>query len=324
MSGAIELLLAAEAAGIRLVRSDDPAWGEVGDLAPGIVRVGVHVAGVRPCDGLDAFDVLLSVAKAPAPWVMVADVDAEAAHLEAKVSRQPLAAAILAQVLRITLALDFGSAILLESLAYSTLLASGGFRCWRQSMTIPLARADAGPRVRMERVADRLEIILNRPRGRNAVDAAMRDALVEALEFACLDPERAPLVLRGEGAVFSIGGDLAEFGQADDPAAAHAIRALRSPARALHAVRHRATAQLHGPCIGAGIEIPAAAGRISARAGTSFRLPEVEMGLIPGAGGTATIARRIGRHRTCWLALSGHVLDLATAHAWGLVDTVEP
>jgi enoyl-CoA hydratase/carnithine racemase len=48
------------------------------------------------------------------------------------------------------------------------------------------------------------------------------------------------------------------------------------------------------------------------------------MGLIPGAGGTATIPRRIGRHRTAWLALGGTWLDAGTALTWGLVDEVRP
>jgi enoyl-CoA hydratase/carnithine racemase len=47
------------------------------------------------------------------------------------------------------------------------------------------------------------------------------------------------------------------------------------------------------------------------------------MGLIPGAGGTASIPRRIGRHRTAWLALTGAELDARTAERWGLVDAVE-
>jgi enoyl-CoA hydratase/carnithine racemase len=76
--------------------------------------------------------------------------------------------------------------------------------------------------------------------------------------------------------------------------------------------------------VGAGIEVPAAAARVVARAGTVFRLPEVSMGLIPGAGGTATVPRRIGRHRACYMALSGATIDLDTALAWGLVDAEEP
>jgi enoyl-CoA hydratase len=46
------------------------------------------------------------------------------------------------------------------------------------------------------------------------------------------------------------------------------------------------------------------------------------MGLVPGAGGTVSLPRRIGRHRTAWLALSGRRIDAPTALAWGLVDRV--
>jgi enoyl-CoA hydratase/carnithine racemase len=63
---------------------------------------------------------------------------------------------------------------------------------------------------------------------------------------------------------------------------------------------------------------------VTAAAGTFFRLPEVSMGLIPGAGGTATIPRRIGRHRACFMAISGADIDLPTALAWGLIDAEAP
>jgi enoyl-CoA hydratase/carnithine racemase len=66
--------------------------------------------------------------------------------------------------------------------------------------------------------------------------------------------------------------------------------------------------------------LPAFASHVSAAPGATFCLPEVGMGLIPGAGGTAGIPRRIGRHRTAWLALTGTRLDAATALDWGLVD----
>jgi enoyl-CoA hydratase/carnithine racemase len=74
--------------------------------------------------------------------------------------------------------------------------------------------------------------------------------------------------------------------------------------------------------VGAGVEVPAAAGRVVAAPDAVFRLPEVAMGLIPGAGGTVSIPRRIGRRRACWLAISGASLDARTALAWGLVDEV--
>ena len=99
-------------------------------------------------------------------------------------------------------------------------------------------------------------------------------------------------------------------------------RASRSAARLLGIVGDRVTAHLHGACIGAGIELPALAGRVVAKPDTGMRLPEVAMGLVPGAGGTATLPRRIGRHRTAWLALTGQSISAATGCAWGLIDEI--
>ncbi|CNJ87542.1 enoyl-CoA hydratase%2C EchA8_4 [Mycobacterium tuberculosis] len=53
-----------------------------------------------------------------------------------------------------------------------------------------------------------------------------------------------------------------------------------------------------------------------------FGLPELSLGLIPGAGGTVSVTRRIGRWRTAYLVLSGRLIDAATALDWGLVDAV--
>jgi hypothetical protein len=304
----------------------------VGDRAPepsggdGIVRVAVHRAGGTPTQGLEAFDILLSAeSDAPAPWVGLSpdELDQALARIAAVVKSQPVAAAVAAQVHRMTLTLSFEQALVLESLGYSMLLAGEGFKAWRAGRPARPRADDPAPRVRLAREEGALRIHLTRSGARNAVDARMRDELVEALEFARIDPDAEPVVLSAEGPNFSAGGDLDEFGQADDPGRAHAIRVLRSAARLVGQLGERMTARLHGACVGAGIEVPAAACRVVARPGTSFRLPEVSMGLIPGAGGTATIPRRIGRQRACYLAISGSELDLTTALAWGLVDAVD-
>ena len=292
----------------------------------GVVHVGVHRDGPLPDQGLDLFDILLSAdPSAPAPWVgLPPERLAEAlARLQTVVAAQPAAAAVLAQVLRNSQSLGFGEALAAESTAYSMLLASEGFRAWRAATPAP-ARDDADqPRVAIAHEDGALSIRLTRPAANNAIDARMRDALCEALEFALIEPEQPPVILTGEGRVFSEGGDLAEFGGFDDPGRAHLVRVLRSPAALLHRLGERVTARLHGACIGGGIEMPAAAARVVARRHTFFRLPEVAMGLIPGAGGTVTIPRRIGRHRTCYMAISGADVRLSTALAWGLVDAVE-
>jgi len=290
------------------------------------VRVGVHRAGPLPGEGLDAFDILLSLdPAAPAPWVGLAADQLEAAltRLDAVVAAQPAAAAVAAQVLRGSLQLEFGVALTAESLAYSMLQGSAGFRRWLADHPASPREDRGGPRVVTEREGETVAIRLARPEANNAVDARMRDALCEALEFALLDPDRPAVMLSGEGRVFSEGGDLSEFGSFGDPGRAHLIRRLRAPALLLSRLGPRATARVHGACIGAGIEIPAAAHRLIARRHAFFRLPEVAMGLIPGAGGTVTVPRRIGRHRACFMAISGLDIRVSTALAWGLVDEVE-
>jgi enoyl-CoA hydratase/carnithine racemase len=298
------------------------------ELAGGALRLALHSSGPRPTPPDDA-DILLTVdADPPAPWVAVkaADLDAEVAELTAAAAARPIAAEVLGQVLRMSLALPFEDALVAESLAYSTLLAGAEFAAWRAATPVrvkpPPAQSDA-PWVRLARGEAGLLVTLARSDARNAVNARLRDELVEALEFALVDPEAGPVILSGEGPAFSAGGDLNEFGQATDLALAHAVRVRQSPARLVRRLGERLTARLHGPCIGAGIEISAAAARVIAAPDAWFRLPEVSMGLIPGAGGTATIPRRIGSERACYMALSGRAVDATTALAWGLADAVE-
>jgi enoyl-CoA hydratase/carnithine racemase len=291
---------------------------------PGVVRVGVHRRGALP-PALEAFDILLSADPgSPRPWVGLPPdgVDAALQALAQAVARQPVAAAVAAQVLRASRLVSFGQALVQESMAYSMLLASEGFRTWRAANPARQRADDPAPRVQVEVRNDRIEIRLDRPARRNAFDARMRDELVEALEFALAHPDAPAVILSGEGPAFSAGGDLDEFGAAEDVGSAHLIRSLRAPTRLLRALGDRCTVRVHGACIGAGVETPAAAGRVAAHPGAVFRLPEVGMGLIPGAGGTASLPRRIGRRRTAFMAISGAEVDLATARAWGLVDEI--
>ena len=250
------------------------------------------------------------------------DLDAGLDAVGSAVSASPVASVTLAQVLRSGRSDSLDHDLFLESVAYSMLQSGTEFRRWLEARPPTSARPDPGSRLLVDRGDDRLSITLNRPQVRNAYDAAMRDELCEALRMVGADPSIAEVDLRGTGPDFCSGGDLDEFGTATDPATSHLIRTSRSAARRLGAVGQRVTAHLHGACIGAGIELPAAAGRVIAEPDTRIQLPEVAMGLIPGAGGTATLPRRIGRHRTAWLALTGHFIDAGTALAWNLVDEI--
>jgi enoyl-CoA hydratase/carnithine racemase len=258
--------------------------------------------------------------------VGVDDPDAALDRIEAAVTANPQAAAVLLPVLSSSLSHDVETALEFESLAYSTLLTGAEFTRWLQSRgPRPLPPVVTDPvRLRRETLhggRDLLHITLNRPERRNAYGAQMRDALVEALAVALADPD-LDVVLDGAGPCFCAGGDLDEFGTTPDPVTAHLVRTRAGAALPLHQLSDRLEASIHGPCIGAGIELAAFAGRIVAASDTTFRLPELAMGLIPGAGGTVSIPRRIGVHRALYLALTGDTLDLDTALAWGLVDEV--
>ena len=238
-------------------------------------------------------------------------------------STMPGTASVLADVLTAAADLDVADALLVESLAYSTLLAGPEFKAWlagRQRRPIPRCVEP----VRVKRVGDQLHVTLNRPERRNAFGTEVRDGLLDALAVAEADPEIVRVLLDGAGPAFCAGGDLDEFGTASDPVAAHLVRIARNAGLAVHRLASRVRPLLHGPCIGAGIEIPAFADHVVARAAATFRLPELSMGLIPGAGGTVSITRRIGRERLEWLVHTGATIDAATALDWGLVDEVVP
>ena len=294
-------------------------------LSPTAIVIGVDRAGAMPEVNAADFDLLLTVAPQPGrDWIAVnaAEADSLLEHLCARVGAFGLPAAVLAQVLRIGGGLGVAEALLLESFAYSALLGGQAFRDWLQKRA-PRAMPPPGTRVRCAREGQILTITLAHPSRRNAIDAFMRDELVEHLASACDDPTLPAVHLRADGPDFSAGGDLAEFGGSTDLVQAHAIRTLRSPARLMNSLGARTTAFLHGACVGAGIEIPAAAGHVVATPDTRFWLPELGMGLMPGAGGTVTIARRIGRRRTLLWALTGRQIDARTAWEWGLVDEVQ-
>jgi enoyl-CoA hydratase/carnithine racemase len=242
--------------------------------------------------------------------------------LAGAVLASPVASVALAQVLRTGRRLDVAGALVVESLAYGALQAGAAHRRWLDERPDRPPRTEGDePAVLVELHGDTLHLTLNRPWVRNAYNAAMRDDLVAALAVAVADPS-IQIVLDGSGPSFCSGGDLAEFGTAQDVADAHVIRTTRSAGHLLAQLRERTCVRVRGACVGAGIELPAFAERIEAAPDSRFQLPEVSMGLIPGAGGTASIPRRIGPERTAWLGLTGQPLDAPTALRWGLVDEI--
>lgn len=281
----------------------------------GVSRTGSEVVTTGP-------DILVTeTSDAPAPWVSAPQgLDRELERIETAVSTNWHAATTLVQVLRSSEGSSVEAALVLESLAYATLQGGAEHRAWLELPRRPHADDDPSPTVVVERDDQVLSITLDRSARRNAYSARMRDDLVEALKLAAADASIARVEIHGKGSNFCSGGDLAEFGTVPDTATAHRIRLARSAGSWIHRIASRTAVFVHGACVGAGVELPAFAGRVVADPDTTFRLPEVAMGLIPGAGGTVSIPRRIGRHRTGWLALTNQQIDTTVALSWGLVD----
>ena len=154
----------------------------------------------------------------------------------------------------------------------------------------------------------------------------MRAVLLDFLTVALVDDSVEHLVLGGNGPSFCSGGDLGTFGRFADPVSAHIARVGHSPALLLDQLTGRlgrnCRAEIHGQILGSGLEMSAFCGWISCHPDTVLGLPELSLGLIPGAGGTLSVTRRIGRWRTAYLVLSGRMVDPVTALRWGLVDEI--
>ena len=242
-------------------------------------------------------------------------------QIQQTVAQNPVAATAFALLLRNFAAASVADGLVAESITYAALQGAAEYASWRRKHPIRAVNDAEQPRVLSRRDGDRFEITLFRPDRHNAFDTLMRDALTSALEEAAASGARH-ITIRGEGRSFCSGGDLDEFGTAPDPAVAHLIRMAANTSRMLVGLASRLEAQLHGSCVGSGLEMAAFASTVSARRDSRFLLPEIGMGLIPGAGGSVSIRQRIGRHRTAYLGLSGVWLDVDTALQWGLVDRI--
>ncbi len=265
------------------------------------------------------FDIVLASGGLPAALGVPPD---EISQIAAAATASPAAAVALVQLLRLSEGRSTADGLVAESLAYSTLQSGPQFQGWLATQPSRLVPDNPEPAVLAQRTGSTLRLTLNRPERHNAFSAEMRDGLVEQLRAAWADPSLDGIVIDGAGPTFCSGGDLAEFGTTPDPGTAHRVRSVRSAAFWIDRLAAKTRAMVHGTCVGAGVELPAYAHDVAAHPDTTFRLPEVAMGLVPGAGGTVSIARRIGRQRLCCFALTNTEIDAATALAWGLIDRI--
>ncbi len=151
----------------------------------------------------------------------------------------------------------------------------------------------------------------------NAVDAGILDTLWSA--FETLGDDVRVLVLRGRGErAFSAGADISGFvggtGAGDRPGGIQPVADL------IEAAPIPVVAAIHGYCLGGGLEIALACDFRIATPDAQLGFPEVNLGLLPGGGGTQRAPRLISPGRARWLTMSGERVPAETAVAWGLVE----
>ena len=173
----------------------------------------------------------------------------------------------------------------------------------------------------VERFGDHgLLVRLNRPEKRNALATDLLGRVADALDEAAGNPSIRAVVLTGSDKIFAAGADIKELAERDTrgalsdprPAIWARIRGFSKPL----------IAAVEGWSLGAGNELVMCCDLVVAGQGARFGQPETNLGIIPGAGGTAILPRLVGRSRAMRMVLLGDALTAAEAHEAGLVAEV--
>ncbi|MHB9150692.1 MAG: enoyl-CoA hydratase/isomerase family protein [Thermoleophilia bacterium] len=168
-------------------------------------------------------------------------------------------------------------------------------------------------------------VTLNRPQVVNVYSVQMRDDLYEVLSAIKVDDEIRVVILKGAGEkAFCAGADLSEFLTAPSVVKARQIRLLRDLWGLFRSMPQPLIAALHGYVLGSGMEMALFCDIRIAAENAVFGLPEMGLGIIPGAGGTQTLPRVIGLSRSLDILLTNRRLDAQEALASGLVSRVVP
>ena len=179
--------------------------------------------------------------------------------------------------------------------------------------------ATVEPVVRTTVVDQVLEIVLHRPPA-NALGAPIVDGLAEAVAQLDSDEVRAVLVRSEVAGFFAAGADIKQMRTLDGESFATYRDNLRAPLEALAASGVPSVAAIDGLALGGGLELAMACTLRFATPSSRLGLPEVKLGLIPGAGGTQRLTRLAGRGVALDLMLTGREIDGREARELGIVD----
>jgi len=150
----------------------------------------------------------------------------------------------------------------------------------------------------------------------NGLGLALRTALAAAFQAAADDPDVAAIVLTGAGRMFSAGADITEF----DTPKSMTPPSLPEIINMIEQANKPVVAAIHGNALGGGLELALGCAYRVAVPGTNMGLPEVSLGIIPGAGGTQRLPRVIGVAAALDMIVTGKPVKAEKAHALGLVD----
>ena len=154
----------------------------------------------------------------------------------------------------------------------------------------------------------------------NGLGYELRSGIVAGLDKAMADPAVQAVVLIGSAKAFSGGADIREF---------NSPKALAEPnlnpvIRIVEASAKPVVAAIGGACMGGGLELALGCHYRVAVAGAQIALPEVKLGILPGAGGTQRMPRAVGKAKAMDLCLTARMMDAAEAERAGLVSRVVP
>ncbi|QTA80109.1 Enoyl-CoA hydratase/isomerase [Desulfonema limicola] len=163
-------------------------------------------------------------------------------------------------------------------------------------------------------------ITFNRPEAMNALNNQTRAEFAQAVADVAADDEIKVLILTGSGKAFVAGSDIKEFNKTT-PLAAHNITRLGAMVEKLE---KPVIAAVNGFCLGGGCEIAMGCDIIIASEKAKFGQPEINLGIIPGGGGTQRLQRLVGACRAKELIFTGDIIRAEEADRIGLVNRVVP
>lgn len=165
-------------------------------------------------------------------------------------------------------------------------------------------------------------IRLNRPKALNALSPDLMSELGEALRSFDADPAVHCIVITGNERAFAAGADIKAMAQAS--MVDMLTQDLIARWETIHSIRTPIIAAVSGYALGGGCELAMACDMIVASESATFGQPEINLGIIPGFGGTQRLTRTIGKALAMEMVLAGRYLSAAEAQAFGLVNHVYP